>query len=73
MDALPTPALAAYAELRVVLEVSPWSGESINAAKPDAAVRTMSFGERHEGLVTYVILEQQREVHVLMVQWVGFD
>lgn len=40
IDSLPAHALSDYAELRVVLEVSPWSGESLNNANPDALVRT---------------------------------
>lgn len=73
IDSLPTHALSDYAELRVVLEVSPWSGESLNNANPDAPVRTMPFGRHQEGLATSLVLERQREVHVLMVIWVGVD
>ncbi|WP_067464308.1 hypothetical protein [Nocardia amamiensis] len=71
VHALPDHALALYAELRVVLEVSPWSGESINRANPDAPVRQMTFGHDHEGLVTYLVADRQREVHILAVQWLG--
>lgn len=71
IDALPSHALAAYAELRTLLEVGPWTGDSINQQKPDAEVRTLTFGRHHEGMATYLILEDQRRVHVLDVVWVG--
>jgi hypothetical protein len=32
-------------------------------------MRTLIFGS--SGAVAYLILEQQREVHVLLVQWIG--
>lgn len=71
VEALPSHALAAYADLRTVLEVSPWSGDSVNHQKPDAEVRTLAFGRHHEGMVTYLILESQRRVDVLDVMWLG--
>ncbi|MEU7142852.1 hypothetical protein ABZ942_25640 [Nocardia sp. NPDC046473] len=69
--ALPAAALGPFAELMVTLEVSPWSGDSINRAKSEAPVRTMAFGANHEGLITYLVVDERREVHVLIVQWVG--
>jgi hypothetical protein len=71
IDALPADALASFAEARVVLEVSPWSGESLNFAKPEAGVRTLTFGPIGEGLITYLILEDQRRVDILDVLWIG--
>lgn len=71
IDHLPAHALAAYAELRTLLEVSPWSGDPINEANPDAEVRTLTFGAHHEGMVTYLILDDQRRVDVLSVLWIG--
>jgi hypothetical protein len=44
IEALPQDAGAPFAEARVVLEVTPWSGESLNAANPDAGIRTLTFG-----------------------------
>ena len=71
VDALPTEALAAYAELRVVLETetAPWSGRPYHRDNPQGAVRARAFGTH--GLVVYLILEDQRRVDVLLVQWVG--
>jgi hypothetical protein len=71
IDALPAEALAPFAEVRAVLEVAPWSGDSLNDANPDAAVRSIAFGRGHEGLVTYLILDDQRRVDVLDVMWLS--
>lgn len=67
--ALPIEALASYAELLVVLETVPWNGDPVHKDNPDGAVRAHAFGRG--GLVTYLILEDQRRVDVLTVQWVG--
>lgn len=71
IEALPPDARAPFTEARVVLEVSPWSGDSLNAANPDAGVRTLTFGPAGEGLITYLILEDQRRVDILDVLWIG--
>jgi hypothetical protein len=67
--ALPLEALASYAELLVLLETVPWNGDPVHKDNPAGAVRTHAFGRG--GLVTYLILEDQRRVDVLIVQWVG--
>ncbi len=67
--ALPAEALSAYAEARTLPEVAPWSGSPYRNEKPDGPMRTLIFGS--SGAVEYLILEQQREVHVLLVQWIG--
>ncbi|MGH3684000.1 MAG: hypothetical protein ACRDQY_25695 [Pseudonocardiaceae bacterium] len=71
IDTLPPEALAPFVEARVVLEVQPWGGDSLNDDNPDAPVRSLAFGPAHQGLVTYLILERQRRVDVLDVLWVG--
>ena len=71
IDALPADALAFFAEARVGLEVTPWSGDSLNAANPDAGVRTLTFGPTGQGLITYLILDDQRRVDILDVLWIG--
>jgi hypothetical protein len=71
VEALPPSALPAFAELRTLLEVDPWAGNSINSRNPDAAVRNHVFGEHHEGVVTYLILDDQRRVDLLSVLWLG--
>lgn len=71
IDALPDEALAGYAEVHAVLEVKPWAGNPHYDGNPDAEVRRWAFGPGQAGHVVYLILEEQREVHVLMVQWLG--
>jgi hypothetical protein len=73
VDALPGYALAAYAEPRTVLEVAPWSGEPVNKANPDGPVRILLFGKDHQGMTTYLILEDQRRVDVLQVVWIDWS
>ena len=62
---------AGFAEVRAVLRLAPWSGEPLNAAKPDGPVRTMVFGVERRGLVTYLVLEGRRRVDLLDVVWLG--
>jgi hypothetical protein len=69
--ALPVEALSCYAETFSVLELAPRSGRPYNADYPDGPMREFMFGPHGAGVVTYLILEQQREVHVLLVQWIG--
>lgn len=69
--ALPVAALESYAQVLSALAVAPWNGPSQHRANPDAAVRRWSFGPDGAGQVVYLILEDQREVHLLLVQWLG--
>lgn len=71
IEALPAAALAGYAELATLLELSPWSGDPVNDNNPDGPVRSLTFGPQHEGMVTYLILDDQRRVDVLDVLWLG--
>jgi len=67
--ALPVDALADYAQVLGVLELVPWNGAPLRDDNPDAAVRTLPFGRA--GMVTYLILEDQRRIDVLNVLWTG--
>lgn len=67
--ALPASALSACAEARTLLEVAPWSGSPYRKEKPDGPMRTLAFGS--SGGVAYLILGRERDVHVLLVQWIG--
>lgn len=69
--ALPDEVLEGYAEVLGVLELAPWGGEPQHKANPDAAVRRWVFGVGGAGLVVYLILEDQSEVHVILVLWLG--
>jgi hypothetical protein len=65
--ALPATALHALAEAMTVLELTPWNGRPINPDNPTGSVRTLAFGAG--GLLTYLILETDRRVDVLIVAW----
>jgi hypothetical protein len=69
IDALPQDALTSFAEALAVLELVPWNGLSINEANPGAAVRQLPFGSF--GMITYLILDDQQRVDLLIVTWVG--
>lgn len=69
--ALPDFALKAYAAVTSVLELTPWSGKPQHEQNPDGAVRRWMFGPTGAGHVVYLVLEEQREVHVALVQWFG--
>jgi hypothetical protein len=69
--ALPSEALAGYAELLVVLEVAPWGGDPFKRERPDGNMRTMTFGDDGQGLLTYLILEDQRRVVIILMLWLG--
>ena len=34
-------------------------------------MRELTFGPEGQGTITYLLLDDQREVHVLVVQWLG--
>ena len=67
LDALPHHAALALAEAVAVLELTPWSGEPINTRNPEGPVRMLAFGTA--GLVTYLVLEDQRRVDLLRIVW----
>jgi hypothetical protein len=55
--------------LRVALETAPWAGAPYRRDNPDGALRVRSFATY--GQVVHLVLDEQRRVDVLMVQWVG--
>lgn len=72
IDALPASALADYAAVMDAVEVAPWNGPPYNERSPEG-VRWWSFGPSGAGQVLYLVLDHQREVHVLRVLWVEID
>ncbi|GAA2886130.1 hypothetical protein GCM10010517_49810 [Streptosporangium fragile] len=64
---LPEEALRPLAELLALLEIAPWSGQPYNPANPKANMLTHAFGER--GLATYIVLDEQREVCLIRIEW----
>ncbi|MDQ3028936.1 MAG: hypothetical protein M3R09_02670 [Actinomycetota bacterium] len=71
LDALPVEALAGYVGVLDVLELTPWNGDPLSKDNLDGNVRTLVFGPGGEGIVTYLVLEDQQRVDVLQVQWAG--
>ncbi len=69
--ALDVAVLPAYAEALGVLELVPGNGRPYNEDRPDGPTRELMFGAGGNGMITYLILEDQREVHILLVQWLG--
>ena len=71
IEALPAAAGAPFVEARVALEVAPWSGEPLIAARPTAGIPTLIFGSSGQEIITYLILEEQRRVDILDVLRIG--
>lgn len=69
--ALPAEALPYFGAVFGVLELAQSGGRPYNEDKPGGPMREFVFAANGEGTATYLILEQQREVHALLVQWVG--
>ncbi|WP_028934945.1 hypothetical protein [Pseudonocardia spinosispora] len=70
VNVLPGSALIHYAEALAALEVAPLSlGRPYNENRPDAPMRELIFGPAGEGAITYLVMERDREVHLLVVQW----
>ena len=69
--ALPDDALGSYAQVLGVLELVPWHGHPHNQDNPKGAVRQLLFGADNQGIVIYLILDDQLCVDVLKVMWAG--
>lgn len=69
--ALPAEALAAFHEVTVFLQVAPWNGNPFIRERPDAPMRTQTFGDGGSGMVTYLIVEYRRLVEIVQVAWYG--
>ncbi|OLT01485.1 hypothetical protein BJF90_31560 [Pseudonocardia sp. CNS-004] len=67
--ALPQNALAVLADGLTVLELVPWNGLPVNHSNPDGPVRQLPFGSL--GMITYLILDDQQRVDLLIVTWAG--
>lgn len=61
--------MAPFAEARAVVEIAPWNGDSLNDDYPEAPVRTLTFEPAYQGLLTYLILDDQRRIDLLDVLW----
>jgi hypothetical protein len=63
--------LAHYAEVLGVLELIPWRSRPHNKNNPEGAVRQLLFGADKQGIVIFLILDDQLCVDVLEVLWAG--
>lgn len=66
---LPAALLSDYARVLDAVALAPWNGPPINERNPDGAVRRWSCGPDAQAQVLYLVLEREREVHVLQVLW----
>ncbi|MFZ0118902.1 MAG: hypothetical protein WAN20_06930 [Pseudonocardiaceae bacterium] len=69
IDALPYEALVPLADLLDVLTIAPWNGDPINNSHPGGPLRMWPFGVA--GILTCLILEDQRRVDLIRVVWVS--
>jgi hypothetical protein len=69
VDALPGTALKFYAQALDVLRLVPENGRPFNVERPHG-MREVVFGPDGEGSVVYILLADQREVHITLVQWI---
>ena len=69
LAALPAHLLADYARVLDAITVAPWDGAPHTANNPDAEVRRWLFGPLGMAQVLYLVLDREREVHVLRVVW----
>ena len=67
--ALPQAALAALVDALTVVELVPWNGLPVNDSNPDGPVRQLPFGGL--GMITYLVLDDQQRVDLLIVTWAG--
>lgn len=68
VDALPKEADEPLAEAMILLRHEPWYGKPYHPDNPDGAVRQLVYGFGN-GLIVYLILEQQKQVIVERVLW----
>ena len=70
IEHLPAAALVAFAEARAALEVAPWTaGTPYHPHRPDGPMRALSFGDRGQGDIVFLVVEKLRRVDLLMVMW----
>lgn len=69
--ALPSEARRAFDETMEVVALVPRNGRPYRSEKPELPMREFVFGPDGRGTVTYLVLEDQLRVDVLLVQWAG--
>jgi hypothetical protein len=66
---LPPDALSELAEAMSLLELVPEKGDPYHRANPEGGMRNLVFGPHREGLITYLLLEEQNLVDLARVTW----
>jgi hypothetical protein len=67
IDAMPPSVMDAFAEALEVLKLVPERGKPLNKDNPDGGVYQLPFAK--DGLITYLLLEDQQRVDLLRVVW----
>jgi hypothetical protein len=65
--------LTPVAEALAVLQVAPDQGRPYNTNHPERPMRELVFGPDGRGVLTYLIMEYDRVVHLLLVEWFTSD
>lgn len=71
VDGMAPSALVHYAELIAFLELTPWDGQPYRDDNPEGNLRKITFGPSGDGIVVYLVLDDQRRVIVVSVTWIG--
>jgi hypothetical protein len=66
--ALPVEAINSLLEVRVAVQLDPWSGAPQKADKPEGNMRVRTFGDGR-GMLVYVILDERRLVYIVQLTW----
>ncbi len=64
-------ALAAFMNAAVIVDPIQYQRHPGEPADPPALLRTLHFGQHHEGLVTFLVYPPDDLVLVVRIQWLG--
>ncbi len=64
-------ALAASMNAAVIVDPTQYQRHPGEPADPPALLRTLHFGQHHEGLVTFLVYPPDDLVLVVRIQWLG--
>jgi hypothetical protein len=63
--------LTSFMDAVVLVDPIEYQRHSGERSDPPAPLRTLHFGEHHEGLVTFLVYAQDDLVLVVQIQWLG--
>ncbi len=64
-------ALTAFMNAAVMVDPIEYQRHPGEPANPPALLRTLHFGQHHEGLVTFLVYQPDDLVLVVKIQWLG--